>query len=268
MEYHWISFTTDYGLRDGFVAACHGVIARVAPSVRVIDITHVVPPQLVRHGATVLADTVAYLPEAVHLAVVDPGVGTRRRGVVVVAANGLLVGPDNGLLLPAAEALGGVLAAYALVAPDYRTATTSATFHGRDVFAPAAAHLALGVAPEAFGPPVEDLVRLPDPLVAAFPGKLVSEVLTVDHFGNLALAATPEDLRLSGLGPRVCVYSERTVVTAALGRTFADVAPGAPVLYTDSAGRLAVAINRGSAAEALDVGPAQELTITASPTAT
>ena len=111
MAYDWISVTTDYGLRDGFVAACHGVIARLAPAVRVIDVTHEVPPQDIRHGAMALAQTVPFLPEAVHVAVVDPGVGTARLGVVVVAEDGLLVGPDNGLLLPAAQALGGVRAA-------------------------------------------------------------------------------------------------------------------------------------------------------------
>ena len=270
MAYDWISVTTDYGLRDGFVAACHGVIARLAPTVRVIDVTHQVPPQDIRHGAMALAQTAPFLPDAVHVGVVDPGVGTERRGVAVVAGRGLLVGPDNGLLLPAAEALGGVRAAYELTEPAYRLPVTSATFHGRDVFAPAAAHLALGVDPADFGDPVPiaELVRLPEPLVAAFPGKLVSEVLSVDHFGNVQLAATPADLRLSGLTGAVTVHSERVAVTAVLGRTFADAPAGASVLYTDSAGRLAVAINGGSAAELLGLGPAQECTITESPTAT
>ena len=268
MAYDWISVTTDYGLRDGFVAACHGVIARLAPAVRVLDVTHEVPPQDVRHGAMALAQTVPFLPEAVHVAVVDPGVGTARLGVVVVADGGLLVGPDNGLLLPAALALGGVRAAYELAEPSLRLPITSATFHGRDVFAPAAAHLALGVAPADFGNRVDDLVALPEPFVAAFPGKLVSEVLTVDHFGNVQLAATPADLELSGLSGAVSVHSERVAVTTEIGRTFADVPAGASVLYTDSAGRLAVAVNGGSAAAVLGLGPAQECTITSSPTAT
>ena len=120
MTYDWISVTTDYGLRDGFAAACHGVIARLAPAVRVIDVTHEVPPQQIRHGAMALAQTVPFLPESVHLAVVDPGVGTTRRGVVVVAERGLLVGPDNGLLLPAADVLGGVQVAYELTEPAFR----------------------------------------------------------------------------------------------------------------------------------------------------
>lgn len=267
MAYDWISVTTDYGLRDGFVAACRGVIARLAPAVRVIDVTHEVPAQQIRHGAMALAQTVPFLPDAVHLAVVDPGVGTDRRGVVIVAERGLLVGPDNGLLLPAADALGGVHAAYELTEPSLRLPVTSSTFHGRDVFAPAAAHLALGTAPSAFGEPVDDLVRMAEPLVAAFPGKLVAEVLTVDHFGNVQLAATPADLDLSGLTGTVTVHSERVAVTAVVGRTFADVPAGGSVLYADSAGRLAVAINGGSASAVLGLGPAQECTITWSPTA-
>ena len=114
MNYDWVSFTTDYGTDDGFVAACEGVIARVAPPVRVLHVSHTVPAQDVRRGAALLAQTAPYLPPAVHLAVVDPGVGTERRGAVLVAAEGVLVGPDNGLLVPAAEALGGVREAYEL----------------------------------------------------------------------------------------------------------------------------------------------------------
>ncbi len=268
MAYDWISATTDYGLRDGFVAACHGVIARLAPAVRVIDVTHDVPPQEIRHGALTLAQTVPFLPDAVHMAVVDPGVGTLRRGVVVVAERGMLVGPDNGLLIPAALALGGVVAAYELTEPSLRLPVSSATFHGRDIFAPAAAHLALGVAPAEFGAFAGDLVRMAEPLVAAFPGKLVAEVLMVDHFGNVQLAATPADLELSGLTGGVSIHSERVAVTTVIGRTFGDVPLGESVLYPDSAGRLAVAINGGSAASVLGLGPAQECTITASPTAT
>ncbi len=267
MPIHCVSFTTDYGLSDGFVAACHGVIARIAPAVRLIDVTHEVPPQQVRTGAEVLAQTAPFLPEAVHLAVVDPGVGTARRGVVVVAERGILVGPDNGLLLPAADALGGVKAAFELTAPEYRLPVLSSTFHGRDIFAPAAAHLALGVPPAGFGPSVENLVRLPDPFVAVFPGKLVSEVLTVDHFGNVQLAASPADLALSGLSGTVSVSSEHVLVKALVGDTFGTVPPGRNVLYTDSSGRLAVAVNGGSAADVLRLGPAQECTITSSPTA-
>jgi S-adenosylmethionine hydrolase len=255
----WISFTTDYGLHDGFVAACHGVIARLAPDARVIDVTHDVPPQNIRHGAAVLAQTVPYLPEGVHLAVVDPGVGTARRGIVVVAEQGLLVGPDNGVLPPAADALGGVHAAYELAEPAYRLPVVSATFHGRDVFAPAAAHLALGVEPSRFGPAMGDLVRLPGPRVVTADGVLEAEVLTVDRFGNIQLAARESDLP-GGSG--LLVHCGRNVVRAARGRTFEDVPPGELVVYPDSAGYLAVAVNGGSAASALGLSAAAEVTLT------
>jgi len=250
-----VSFTTDYGLADGFVAACHGVIATICPSARIIDVTHQVAPQHVRRGAVALAQTVPYLPESVHLAVVDPGVGTSRRGVVVETAGGLLVGPDNGLLLPAADALGGVQSAHELTAATYQLAEQSATFHGRDIFAPAAAHLCHGVAPAEFGPAVDELVRLPAPDVVAEPGRLCAEVLTVDAFGNVSLAATRDHLVVAGLSGTVLVRCGTTTVTARVGRTFGDVAAGEAVFYPDSAQRPTVAVNGGSAAEALGLGP-------------
>src|SRR5436190_15870208 len=142
--YDWISLTTDYGCSDGFVAACHGAIARIAPAVRVIDITHSVPPCDVAQGAAVLAQAVPHLPPAVHVAVVDPGVGTARRALAVEAGDSVLVGPDNGLLPRAADALGGVRRAVVLDNAGWFADPVSATFHGRDVFAPVAARLALG----------------------------------------------------------------------------------------------------------------------------
>jgi S-adenosylmethionine hydrolase len=247
VTYDWVSFTTDYGTADGFVAAVKGVIARIAPDVRVLDVTHQVPAQDVRRGAAVLAQTAPWLPPAVHLAVVDPGVGTRRRGIAVVAARGVLVGPDNGLLLPAADALGGVRTAYELADPAYRLAEVSATFHGRDVFAPAAAHLCLGVDPARLGPPVDDLVRLPEPTVHIGPDEIRAEVLSVDGFGNVQLAATG----LGGLAGPVLVLGQ----PATVGRTFADVPAGQLVVLADSAGYVAVAVNRGNAAVRLGVGP-------------
>lgn len=253
--YDWISFTTDYGTRDGFDAVCRGVIASISPRTRVLDVTHQIPPQDVRRGAMVLAQTVPWLPRAVHLAVVDPGVGSDRRGITVETPRGLLVGPDNGLLLPAAEALGGVTAAYELGDRRHHLAEASATFHGRDVFAPVAARLCRGLDPAALGPPVDpaDLVRLDEPTVTVTPGRLAAEVLTVDAFGNVQLAAAAADLAAAGLAPGTAV----TVRTGAgdhpavVGRTFADVAPGELLVHPDSAGRVALAVNGGSAAAAL-----------------
>ncbi|MDV6011194.1 SAM-dependent chlorinase/fluorinase [Haloechinothrix sp. LS1_15] len=282
MRYEWISFTTDYGLTDPFVGICHGVIGRIAPHARVIDITHGVPAGAIRHGAHTLAQSVAYLPGCVHCAVVDPGVGTARRGIALVADGGLLVGPDNGLLLPAAEALGGAREAYELTAAEYRLGEVSATFHGRDIFAPAAAHLATGVAPAALGPAVRpgELELLPEPHVRVRDGTLTAEVLTVDAFGNVQLAATEADLADAGLARDPVRVDAGTGDhtgdhIATPGRTFADVEPGRLVLLVDSAGWVALAVNRGSAAAQLGLtalprspSGSQERTVTLSPSAT
>jgi S-adenosylmethionine hydrolase len=257
--YQWISLTTDYGLADGFVAACHGVIARQAPQVRVIDVTHAVPPGDVVRGAAVLADTVASLPAAVHVAVVDPGVGTQRRGIALRTPAGVLVGPDNGLLLEAAAALGGVRAAVELRNAGWFEPSVSRTFHGRDIFAPVAARLALGADLADAGPPVhpDALVRLPTPAVRRGDGWLEAEVRTVDRFGNLQLAAAApapggRSLLVAGL-------------PAVAGGTFADAAPGELVVLVDSSGRLTVAVNGGSAAEKLDLAPGDPVRVEAFP---
>ena len=250
--FDWISLCTDYGDADGFVAACHGVIARIAPHVRVLDVTHAVGSGDVRRGSILLADTLPWLPAAVHVAVVDPGVGTTRRGIALVSGDAVLVGPDNGLLLPAAEVLGGVRAAYEVVEPAYRLPTVSATFHGRDIFAPAAAHLAIGLPPDALGPAVDpaSLVTLPVPMCQVDGDQIRVEVLTVDHFGNVALAAGAAELAAAGLrtGAAAILRWPAGVEPVLIGTTFADVAPGELVLLVDSAGRLAVALRGGSAA--------------------
>ena len=256
-RYEWISLTTDYGLSDGFVAACHGVVARLAPGVRVIDVTHMVSPGDVRRGSAVLAQTVPHLPDAVHIAVVDPGVGTARRAIAVQAGRGVLVGPDNGLLPDAARALGGVARAVALTNRSWHAATVANTFHGRDVFVPVAARIAAGAdmadAGEAID--VDALVRLPDPLVMIGDGVIEAEVLTVDRFGNVQLAA-PGDA-LDRLGTALRVGGMRAV----RGATFADAPAGVLLAYVDSAGRIALAINGGRAVVALAVSPGDVLTL-------
>lgn len=291
MRYDWVSFTSDYGRVDGFVAACTGIIVRMAPHVRMIDVTHDVPPGDIRRGAAVLAQTAGYLPSAVHLAVVDPGVGTERRGLVLETRRGIMVGPDNGVLLPAAEALGGILAAYELTERAFWAYQPSPTFHGRDVFAPVVAHLATGAEPSKVGRelPVFDLVRLPEPLVRVRQGELTAEVLTIDRFGNVQLAAKAVDLESAALRPpqHVTVTIVPTISAAGaepalndgadpgavnygvepdagggtlrgiVGRTFADVASGELVLFVDSARHAALAVNGGSAADILRVTQGQ-----------
>ena len=179
-----ICFLTDFGLQDDFVGTCHGVIARIAPDARVIDLTHGIPATQVLQGALVLSSTLPYMPRGIHLAVVDPGVGGVRRPVVISDREGrIFVGPDNGLLLPAAERA-GIADVRELANPTYALETISRTFHGRDLFAPAAAHLANGVPLEALGPPLdpEALVRLDLPEPAFSDDRIDATMLYVDSF--------------------------------------------------------------------------------------
>jgi S-adenosyl-L-methionine hydrolase (adenosine-forming) len=268
MGFDWISFTTDYGIGDGFVAACEGVIARIAPGPRVLHVSHTVPAQDVRRGGAILAQTVPYLPPAVHLAVVDPGVGGPRKPIALRGGDGrLYVGPDNGLLLIAAEHLGGVDEAVELAEPAYRLEPVASTFHGRDVFAPAAAHLASGVELANLGPqvPSPELVRLELPAPEFGTRRIRATVLDVDRFGNIQLNLTSSDLERVGIEPgsllEVGVGSERYYAVAA--RTFAEVRTGDILLYEDSYGRISIAINQGNAAEMFGAGVGGELELTA-----
>ena len=262
-----ITFLTDFGLEDDFVGTCHGVIARIAPDVRVIDITHGIKPGRVLQGALMLANTLAYMPEGVHLAVVDPGVGGIRRPLALRDASGrLYVGPDNGLLLPAAERFGGVAAAHELANPRYALDQVSRTFHGRDLFSPAAAHLALGVPLGDLGPPIDtgELVRLDVPKPEHGPeGTIRGAVLAIDRFGNAALNLTRDDLEQAGIvpGTTVEVATRGSKWFAVAARTFADAREGELILYEDSYRNVAVAVSRGSAAQLLALAEDSELVL-------
>ena len=260
-----ICFLTDFGLQDDFVGTCHGVIARIAPDARVIDITHGIPPTQVLQGALVLASTLPYVPPGVHLAVVDPGVGGVRRAVVIADREGrFFVGPDNGLLLPAAERA-GIAEVRELANPAYALETISRTFHGRDLFAPAAAHLANGVPFEELGPPLdpEALVRLDLPEPSFSDDRIDATMLYVDSFGNIALNLTRDDVERAGLvpGSRVELDLAGQGYYAVMARTFADARPGDVILYEDSYRNMSVAINRGSAASMLHAMPGRPLVI-------
>jgi S-adenosyl-L-methionine hydrolase (adenosine-forming) len=257
--YNFMSFLTDYGLEDGFVAACHGVAARIAPTARIIDITHLVQPGDVRRGAAVLAQTVAHLPPAVHVAVVDPGVGTARRAIAVAAGESILVGPDNGLLSWAVDALGGGHMAIHLTNGELWQLPVSATFQGRDIFMPVAAHLATGTDLASAGTeiPVSDLVALPAPTSRLHDGSAEGEVMSVDRFGNVQLSIPAADAgRLGiGIGSPVVVRCGRRQLTVPYLDTFAAGAPGEIVAFTDSAGLISLAINAGDAAQQLGLPP-------------
>jgi S-adenosylmethionine hydrolase len=252
-----ITFLTDYGLIDEFVGICHGVIAAICPEARIIDLTHGVPRHDVRSGARALRDAVAYMPSGIGLAVVDPDVGAQRRAVAIAAGEDwIFVGPDNGLLVPAAESAGGVVQAVDIARSPFRLEPVSATFHGRDIFAPVAARLAAGVPLAEVGDPLDptELVRLQLPRPAREDGALVAHVIHIDRFGNLALDAGHEDLEESGLrlGRPVAISTEGAEEGRfQYVRTFADVPAGELLLYEDAQRRLAVAVSHGDAATRL-----------------
>jgi S-adenosyl-L-methionine hydrolase (adenosine-forming) len=259
-----ITLLTDYGRDDDFVGVCHGVIRTIHPEAQIVDLTHGVRRYAVRQGALVLRNTLPYTPVGVHVAVVDPQVGTERRAVALRTADGrLLVGPDNGLLSLAWERCGGVETAVDVTRSPHRLEPVSATFHGRDIFAPVAAHLALGAALEDAGDPLDPTalatVELPEPLVED--GAVLAHALVIDRFGNAALNVDHEDMAGTGitLGGTVEleVAGERYLATYA--QTFADVRPGELIVYEDAYRTLAVAINRGDAAATLALRPDAEL---------
>jgi hypothetical protein len=247
-----VSFLSDYGPGDEYAGVVEGVILSLCPHAGVVHLGHGVPPQDVRTGARRLARALPYLPAGVHLAVVDPGVGGPRRALALRTAeqDRLLVGPDNGLLLEAAERFGGVAEAREISRSPWRIEPVSATFHGRDVFAPVAGRLAGGARLSEAGEPLDPaaLVRL-EPLAPRRDGAaVIVHAVEIDGFGNVMLDAIELPERLTLRGARL-----------ARGRTFADVAAGELVLYEDSGGSLALAVNGGSAAAALGVRGGDEL---------
>jgi S-adenosyl-L-methionine hydrolase (adenosine-forming) len=265
-----IVFLSDYGLEDEFVGICHAVIAQISPASPVIDLTHGIPPHDVLRGALVLARSIPFLPtDTVLLGVVDPGVGTARRPVAVETMHGgqLLVGPDNGLLSMAWEERGGVRGAVEITDPKVILEPVSATFHGRDVFAPAAAHLAAGTPLSGLGRVVDpaslEVVHPPAPDVS--PGHIDTEVFGVDRFGNVQLSAGSAELERAGMAgtDRLEVVTRRVTLPVRRAATFGDVTEGEVALIVDSSGRLALVLNRGSAAEALDLAPGDSLSIQA-----
>ena len=253
---------------DEFVGVAHGVIKRIAPDADVIDITHGILPQHVLQGALVLADALPFMPVGVHLSVVDPGVGGGRRPLALRGGDGrLYVGPDNGLLLVAADRLGGVTEAVELTEAAYMLEPVSATFHGRDIFAPAAAYLANGVPLEKLGPTLDPaaLVRVTLPEARVDDGRVHATVVVVDRFGNLRLNVTAEDLReaVIELGDAIEVEVDGRHYAAVVARTFADVGLGKLILYADSSRSMSLAINRGSAARHLAVVTGQGVALVA-----
>jgi S-adenosyl-L-methionine hydrolase (adenosine-forming) len=257
-----ITFLSDYGLSDAFVGVCHGVMLAACPSAVLIDVTHGVPRGDVRAGALILSGALPYLPVGVHLAVVDPGVGGDRRAVALRTADGRqFVGPDNGLLSLCFEAGGGVVEAVDIGRSPFALQPVSATFHGRDIFAPVAARLAggvtLGEAGEPFDP--DGLVRLELPRPVVEDGALVAHAVYLDRFGNVQLDGSGALGLRTGQSVAISVRGESW--PGVYGRTFADVPVGELLVYEDSDARLAVAVNQGSAVDRLGISVGDELRI-------
>lgn len=258
-RYDTVSFLSDYGLRDEFVGIVKGVIADIAPHVRVIDLNHEIPPFDVRAGSLALARCISYVPSGIVLAVVDPGVGTARRGVAVSVGGGrgILIGPDNGLLSMGTALAGGADEAVVLNNPGYQLAAPGATFAGRDIFAPAAAHLCNGVALRDLGDEIDPNLLLPGivPLSRTEGNEVVAEVTWVDRYGNCQLNVGPDEV--TALGERLSIAltsptGERSTRAASVVRNFAAIGGGVG-LVVDSFGMLAICVDRGSAAEELSI---------------
>jgi S-adenosylmethionine hydrolase len=259
-----VTLLTDYGRDDDFVGVCHGVIRSIDPDAQIVDITHGIRRYAVRQGAIVLRNTLPYMPVGVHVAVVDPQVGTERRAVALRTGDGrILVGPDNGVLSLAWKRCGGTEMAVDVTRSPHRLEPVSATFHGRDIFAPVAARLASGAELADAGDPLEPdalaAVDLPKPWREE--GGIVAHALVVDRFGNAGLNVDHDDLAGSGItlggAVELEVGGERYLATYA--QTFADVKPGELIVYEDAYRTLAVAINRGDAAATLALSPDVEV---------
>ena len=253
---HPISFLSDFGHADEFVGVVHGVIERIAPGTRVIDVGHQVPRGDVEAGALMLLRAIQYLPDGVVLAVVDPGVGTDRRPVAVATARGFFVGPDNGLLAPAVAMVGGAQRAARLESPEFRLPFHGTSFDGRDVFAPAAAVLANGEAGlDDLGAPVDpgSLMSLLLPLVEQGDGVVQGQVWWVDAFGNAQTNISPDDLAAIGVGPgdEVILTVGSTTHQLRWVAAYGEADPGSPLVHADAHGLMAVAVNGGSAAVSL-----------------
>jgi S-adenosyl-L-methionine hydrolase (adenosine-forming) len=269
-----IVFLSDYGHRSPCVGTVHAVIRQIDAEIPIVDLTHDIAPQQVRAGAIALADAVPYLPHrAVVLAVVDPGVGGARRAVAVHTREGFsFIGPDNGLLAPAVALTGGADTVYELTSSQWRIEPVSRTFHGRDLFAPVAARLASGGSLTGAGQPIDPSVlvtiQLPQPRVE--PGKVTAEVLNIDVFGNVRLAASPGELQAAGIaigGPAEIETGGMRLPTRLVG-AFDDVARNESLVYMDSNGSLSIAVNGGNAAEQLNIAHGAEVTIIAEPVQT
>ena len=256
-----VTLTTDFGLRDPYVAEMKAVILSICPEVVIVDVSHEVAKFDVRMGAYILASAASYFSKGtIHVAVVDPGVGTARRGLIVQTNHGFLIGPDNGVLVLAAKKQ-GIINVREIVNTKLMLPQVSSTFHGRDMFAPAAAHLAKGVLPADFGEKVRDMVKPDFTKVKSSKNQLTCEALHVDGFGNIVTNVSGEVFALFKGGESVGVNINRREVKVKFVKTYAEAQPKEALILVGSQGFAEIAVNLGSAAEELGAKPGNKLAL-------
>ena len=254
-----ITLTSDFGLKDPYVAEMKGVILTINPNANIIDVTHGVEKFNIRMGAFMLASAAPYFPKGtVHLAVVDPGVGTERRAILVQTKQGFFVGPDNGILVLAAQAQ-GIEHIYQIANPEFMLPNVSSTFHGRDVFAPAAAHLDMGVKPSEFGPEINDATTPEFSSVKRRSGSLIGEVLHVDDFGNVITNISQKEMAQA---KTVNVKMQNISLNLTFSKTYAQAKPQEAIALIGSHGFLEIALNQANAAEKFYVKAGDEVEVT------
>ncbi len=246
MERPVIALLTDFGTEDPYVGIMKGVILGINPSVSLVDITHEIPPGRILQGASILDESFSFFPKGtIFLAVVDPGVGTKRRPIAAVHHDYIFVGPDNGLFYPVLLRL-GPYKAYHLTATKYFLPSVSNTFHGRDVFAPVSAHLSLGLNPRELGPEITDLAELELPPVREEAGTLLGQVVRIDRFGNLITNIDAETLK-HFLRGREAEIKVGKLLLKRIKKTYGDVPKGEPLAIIGSSGCLEISVNGGEA---------------------
>ena len=251
-----ITLTSDFGLKDPYVAEMKGVILTINPQATIIDVTHSVEKFDIRVGAFVLASAAPYFPkDTIHLAVIDPDVGTERRAILIQTKQGFFIGPDNGVLMLAAQNQ-GIEHLYELSNPKFMLSKVSSTFHGRDVFAPAAAHLDRGVKPSEFGPEITEAATIKFPSVVRRNSSLIGEVWHIDDFGNIITNISQKDLPQNQV---VNIKLIGVLQNISFGKTYSQAKPHEPLALIGSHGFLEIALNQGNAAEKFNAKPGDKI---------
>lgn len=256
-----ITLTTDFGLKDPYVAEMKAVILNISPNTKIVDITHQIEKFNIRMGAYVLAAASSYFPKGtIHVVVVDPGVGTRRKAILIQTKQGYFVGPDNGVLVLAAESQ-GIEHVYKITNPKLKLPKISNTFHGRDIFAPAAAHLAKGTPPSEFGPGIHKIVTPKFAKITRRKGGLIGEIIHIDGFGNIVTNFSEKELESMGIKGMVNIKLKNTRLKLKLCRAYAEVEAQKPLAIIGSHNFLEISVNQGNAADTFKTKVGDKVTL-------